>query len=248
MNIMIGMPLILGWAAAFFVNYLADVLPATRRLSTPACKQCAAEFAWTDFLLLKVCSACDHPRGWRTWMTQLLGMMATIYIWLIPPQGLGFWLGFLLLIYLAVVFVIDVEHRLILHPVSYFGILLGLLVGIKLHGILPTLFGGALGFGIMYILYYLGILFARRISKRRGEAVIEEGDALGFGDVNLAGVLGLILGGNLIWIAILFAILAGGVVSLFYIFWMMALKRYEAFAAIPYAPFLILSALFFLYS
>ena len=247
MNITIIIPLVLGWAAALLVNFLADVLPATGRLSTPACKQCAAEFTWTDYLLLKRCSACDHPRGWRTWITQLLGVMATIYIWLFQPQGLGFWLGFVLLIYLAVVFVIDVEHRLILHPVSYFGVLLGLLIGIKLNGILPTLFGGVLGFGIMFALYYFGVLFARWISKRRDETVVEEGDALGYGDVNLAGVLGLMLGGNIIWLGILMPILAGGLVSIIYIIWMLALKRYEAFAAIPYAPFLIFSAIFFIY-
>lgn len=247
MNLSIGLPLILGWVAALLVNYLADVLPATRRLTSPACTQCAAKFAWTDYLLLKGCSACNHPRGWRTWITQILGVVATIYIWLSPPQGLGFWLGFVLLIYLAVVFVIDIEYRLVLHPVSYFGIVLGLLVGTILHGIIPTLIGGAAGFGIMYLLYYLGILFVRWMSKRRGETVIEEGDALGFGDVNLAGVLGLILGGQLIWIGILIAILAGGAVSLVLILGMLALKRYEAFAAIPYAPFLILGAIYILY-
>jgi len=247
MSITIVIPLILGWAASLLVNYLADVLPATRRFSTPICNQCAAKYAWTDYLLLKGCATCDHPRGWRMWITQFLGLLSTLYIWLSPPKGLGFWLGFILLIYLAVVFVIDVEHRLVLHPTSYFGAILGLLIGIKLHGIFPTLLGGVLGFGIMFGLYYLGIIFARRISRRRGDTVIEEGDALGFGDVNLAGIFGFMLGANLIWIGILFAILAGGVTSLIYIFGMLLLKRYEAYAAIPYAPFLIFSVLFFLY-
>ena len=239
MNLSIMLPLILGWAAALLVNYLADVLPATRQLTSPACTQCEANFAWTDYLLLKHCSSCNLPRGWRTWITQILSVMATIYIWLFPPQGLGFWLGFVLLVYLAVVFVIDIEHRLILHPVSYFGIALGLLVGTNLHGIKETLFGGMLGFGIMFSLYYLGVLFARWMSKRRGETVIEEGDALGFADVNLAGVLGLILGGQLIWIGILTAILAGGLVSLILILGILARKRYKTFAAIPYAPFVL---------
>ncbi|MCP4141345.1 MAG: prepilin peptidase [Chloroflexi bacterium] len=247
MNISIGIPIFLGWFSALLVNYLADVLPATRKLTSPACKNCSAKFAWKDYLLLKNCSACEHSRGWRAWLTQGLGIAATVYMWLYPPSALGFWLGWLLLIYLAVVFVIDIEHRLVLHPVSYFGVLLGLVVGTKLHGILIALLGGALGFGIMFSLYYLGVLFARWMSKRRGETVIEEGDALGFGDVNLAGVLGLILGSKLIWIGILTAILAGGVVSLILIIGMLALKRYEAFAAIPYAPFLILGAVWLLY-
>jgi len=46
-----------------------------------------------------------------------------------PPKELGFWLGFFLLIYLAVVLIIDLEHRLVLHPVSYFGVALGVAGG-----------------------------------------------------------------------------------------------------------------------
>ena len=247
MNITIGIPIILGWFAALLVNYLADVLPATRELTSPVCKYCSTKFTWRDYLLLKRCSACGHSRNWRMWLTQVFGIVATLYIWLFPPSALGFWLGWILLIYFAVVFIIDLEYRLVLHPVSYFGVLLGLLVGTKLHGFLPTLFGGVLGFGIMFSLYYLGVLFARWMSKRRGETVIEEGDALGFGDVNLAGVLGLILGGKLIWVGILTAILAGGAVSLILIIGMLVFKRYKAFAAIPYAPFLILGAVWLLY-
>ena len=247
MSLSIVFPFILGWLAALLVNYLADVLPATRKLSSPVCKQCSAKFTWTDYLLFKKCASCGVARGWRTWLTQLLGVVATVYIWLSPPKALGFWLGYLLLIYLAVVFIIDVEHRLVLHPVSYFGIGLGLLVGIQLNGIGSTLIGGFAGFAMMFSLYYLGVLFARWMSKRRGETVIEEGDALGYGDVNLAGILGLILGWPLISMGILTAILAGGLVSLVLILGMLALKRYEAFSAIPYAPFLILGAILLLY-
>ncbi len=246
MDITILIPIFLGWLAALFVNYAADVLPATRRLTSPACSQCAAKPTWTDYLLLKGCRGCGRPRGWRTWVTQFVGVAATVYIWLSPPQGLGFALGLILLIYLAIVFVIDMEHRLILHPISIIGALLGLGIGYLLHGIRLTLIGGAAGFGIMFILYYFGVLFARAMSRRRGDP-IEEGDALGFGDVNLAGVLGLMVGWPLIWIGVLTAILAGGAVSLIIILGMLAFKRYKAFAAIPYAPFLILGAALLLY-
>jgi leader peptidase (prepilin peptidase)/N-methyltransferase len=94
-------------------------------------------------------------------------------------------------------------------------------------------------------LYYLGIAFSRYLSRRRGTEIEEE--ALGFGDVNLAGVLGLVLGWPLIWISLLFGILAGGVISLVIILGMLVSRRYRAFTAIPYAPFLILGAVFFLY-
>ena len=244
---MLGLPILLGWLAALLVNYLADVLPATRKLTSPICTHCTATTAWTDYLLLKPCSACGKWRSWRTWITQISGVTATFYIWLSPPPALGFWLGWILLIYLGVVFIIDIEHRLVLHPTSYVGAVLAFYIGTTIHGAATSLLGGAAGFGIMFVLYYLGILFARWMSKRRGETVIEEGDALGFGDVNLAGILGLLLGWPLIAAGILTAILAGGAVSLLIILGMLALKRYEAFAAIPYAPFLILGAVWLLY-
>lgn len=247
MNISIVIPIVLGWLAALLVNYISDVLPATRKLTTPTCQQCTVKTTLTDYLLLKTCSACGIARSWRTWLVQFFGVAASLYIWFVPPKGLGYWLSFILLIYLAVVFVIDVEHRLILHPVSYVGIAVGLLIGIILHGIQSTLIGGAVGFGVMYLLYIMGVLFARRLARRQGETAIEEGDALGFGDVNLAGIVGLMLGWPLISFGILAAILAGGVVSLLLIVGMLLLKRYQAFAAIPYAPFLILGVVLLIF-
>ncbi len=247
MNIFVILPILLGWLAALLANYISDVLPATRKFTTPTCQHCAAKTAWSDYLLLKPCSACGKARSWRTWSVQFLGVATSLYIWFAPPQGLNYWLSFILLIYLAIVFIIDVEHRLILHPVSYVGIAVGLLIGITLHGIQSTLIGGTVGFGAMYLLYYLGVLFARRMARKQAETAIEEGDALGFGDVNLAGIIGLILGWPLISFGILAAILAGGAVSLLLIIGMLLMKKYQAFAAIPYAPFLILSVVFLLF-
>lgn len=247
MRLDLGLPILLGWLAAFFVNYLADVLPATRKLASPLCAHCAAKTAWRDYLLLQPCRACGKQRSWRTWITQFFGIAFTLYLWLSPPAALGFWRAWILLVYLGVVFIIDLEHRLILHPTSYVGIALAVYIGASIHGIKVSLLGGVTGFGIMFVLYYFGILFARWISKRRSESVIEDGDALGFGDVNLAGILGLLLGYPLVIGGILTAILAGGAISFLLIVGMLAMKRYKAFVAIPYAPFLILSAIWLLY-
>jgi leader peptidase (prepilin peptidase)/N-methyltransferase len=71
--------------------------------------------------------------------------------------------------------------------------------------------------------------------------------ALGFGDVNLAGVIGLMLGWPLIVFGLLFAILLGGAFSLLFVVFMMSRKKYEAFSAIPYAPFLVLSVIYVFY-
>jgi leader peptidase (prepilin peptidase) / N-methyltransferase len=238
-------PIVLGLFAGWLINYLADVLPLTRRLSQPVCKQCQTVYPPVDYLLLRPCRSCGQRRGWRSWLTQLLALAGTLYIWTIPPKTMGFAAGLLLLTYLGVILIIDLEHRLILHPTSLFGALLGLGIGTLAHGLEKTLIGGAFGFAVMLGLYYLGDLFRRSLSRRRGVEIEEE--ALGFGDVNLAGILGLLLGWPLIWVSLLFGILAGGVISLFIIVGMLISRRYQAFTAIPYAPFLILGAVFFLY-
>lgn len=198
-----------------------------------------------DYLLLRPCRSCGSPRSWRSYPVQAVLLIATLYMWVDPSKRLGFWLSFILLIFLAVVFVIDVEHRLILHPVSLTGAVLGLGIGIYLHGLTTTLIGGAVGFGSMLVLYYLGEVFTRYMSKRRGEQIDEV--ALGFGDVNLAGIIGLLLGFPLVIFGLLFAILVGGAFSLLLVLVMLFRRKYQAFTAIPYGPFLILSVLYALY-
>ena len=246
MNMLIVLlPVFLGVLAGFIVNYISDVLPATRRLSQPTCQNCGETLAWTDYLLLRACHACKQKRSPRTYSVLLVLLAATLYIWFSPPGRIGFWLGYILLIYLGVVFIIDLEHRLIMHPISYIGAVLGFGIGLYAHGLVPTLIGGAFGFGIMLLLYYLGEVFSRYMSKRRGQEIDEV--ALGFGDVNLCGITGLLLGWPVILAGLLFTIFAGGVGSIIVIAYMLIRKRYEAFTPIPYAPFLILSVLFYLY-
>ena len=238
-------PIVLGLAAGYLVNYVSDVLPFTRRFSQPVCTSCGKTFAWKDYFLLQACSSCGHKRNPRTYVVLLILTAATIYIWLVPPGKINFLLAYILLAYLGVVFVIDLEHRLIMHPVSITGAILGLVIGIFAHGLVPTLLGGAFGFGSMLLLYYLGEAFTRYMSKRRGEVIDEV--ALGFGDVNLCGVTGLLLGWPVILAGLLFTIFAGGIGSLLVIAYMIMRKRYNAFTPIPYAPFLIFSVLFYLY-
>ena len=122
---------------------------------------------------------------------------------------------------------------------------LGLGVGWYLHGLVETLAGAAVGFSLMLGMYYIGVLFSRWLSRRRGETITEE--ALGFGDVNLSGILGLILGWPGILAGLTIAILLGGAVSLLYLLFMLTTRRYKMFTAIPYGPFLVMSAISLLF-
>jgi prepilin signal peptidase PulO-like enzyme (type II secretory pathway) len=78
------------------------------------------------------------------------------------------------------------------------------------------------------------------VSRMRVEPLDEV--AFGFGDVTLSGVLGLIVGYPGIILALFAGVMAGGAFSLVYMLGMKLRGRYDAFAAIPYGPFLIIGA------
>lgn len=239
--------IILGWIAGAMINYLADVLPIYRRFVAPECMQCQAKQSFLNYLIWpRRCIACGKRRGLRTWIVEGVAIVATVWMWAAPPYRLPFVLGYILLIYFGVVVVIDLEHRLILHPVSLVGVALGLVTGIWLHGLRSTLLGGLAGFGGMLGLYIFGIILVRLLSLLRGRGVAD-GEALGFGDVNLSGVLGLMLGWPGIVAGLFLAVMLGGVVSLLYMVVMIARRRYQAFSAIPYGPFLVAGAVILLY-
>ena len=260
MDITLFIPAILGWFAGLFINYTSDVLPLTRRFSQAACPECQTPFPWADYLTLRACRNCGKSRSLRAWLVQILAVGSFVYFWLFPSRALGIPLGMLVLIYFGIIMVIDLEHRLILHPTSLAGALLGLIVGTYIHsrtggllmGVGKSLLGGLFGFGVMYLLYQLGTLVARaRARKMRaaGQADDEE-EALGGGDVYLAGVLGLMLGWPFIWKALLWGVMLGGLVSFVFILVLLARRRYASDALmtfIPYGPYFIVSAFYFLF-
>ena len=125
MTLTLLLPIVLGWLAGLFINYCADVLPLTRRFSQPVCRKCGAPFSWVDYLALRACRTCGEGRSLRTWLVQILATAAFVYFWMVPSKALGIPLGMVVLIYFGIITVIDLEHRLILHPTSLAGAVLG---------------------------------------------------------------------------------------------------------------------------
>ena len=237
---------IIGWVIGAAINYLSDTLPAKRRIARPTCPACGADqsLTYTIFPVGK-CPSCGKRHSIRTWLIQIAATGIAIWMWFAPRPDLGFVLGMFLVLYFGVVVVIDLEHHLILHPVSLAGGVLGLGTGILIHGFFFTLLGGLAGLGIMFLLYLFGNAFAALASRLRG-AALDEG-AMGFGDVTLSGVLGLMLGWPGILMGLVIGIVIGGLVSLIYLVVSMLLRRYRAFTAIPYGPFLIAGAVLLLF-
>lgn len=240
---------LIGLFAGMLVNYLADILPVRRRFAAPICLNCGQPFALGNYLFWpRRCTNCQQRRTARTWVIEIIGVGLALWLWNSPEaqQRLGIFWGAVVLIYFGVIFVIDFEHRLILHPTSWFGAVLGLIVGTLLNGIVLTLIGGAVGYGLMFGLYYLGGLFTKLMARLQGRTIDEV--ALGFGDVNLTGVLGLMLGWPNVVIALFLSVLSAGVVGGLLLLSKMVSRKYRSFMlAMPYGPFLILGAFLMLF-
>jgi leader peptidase (prepilin peptidase)/N-methyltransferase len=129
-----------------------------------------------------------------------------------------------------IIFVIDLEHGLILNKVVYPGMVAALLLALYPWpwltqwiepGIASAALGGAIGFGIFLLI---------AIASRGG---------MGWGDVKLAALIGLATGFPLVFFAILMGAIVGGVVARALV---IAKKRTRR-ETIPFGPFLALAAM-----
>ncbi len=237
---------LLGWVVGAFINYISDVMPIRRRLVAPLCQACASRIPLLNYFIWpRRCLSCGTHRARRVWVVEILIILATIWLWTNPSSRLGFIPGLIVLAYFSIVAVIDLEHRLILHPISLVGSILGIIIGVWLHGWLSTLIGGLVGFGIMLALFSIGVVFVRTIIRKKRPGFDDE--PLGFGDVILSGILGLFVGWPGIVLCLIVGILIAGLGALLYILGRMVTHHYQSFDFVPYGPFLLTGAFILLF-
>jgi prepilin signal peptidase PulO-like enzyme (type II secretory pathway) len=237
---------LVGYLIGVGVNFVIEWLYQRREAYTSEQVEAIKKIGWLKYLAWPFSTGRD--RFWqklRILLVEIIFIAAAVWLWASPPEAVAIWWGIPVLVYFAIVIVMDIEYRVVLHQVSIAGAVLGLAVGIYLRGIVVTLIGGAVGYIVMYLFYKLGEVFVRWVSKRRGEELDEV--ALGFGDVNLSGVVGLFLGWPPIVLGLFIAVFGGGLVSILFVLISMVFRRFRAFAAMPYAPFLALAALVMLF-
>jgi len=246
--------LLLGFALGVIVNLLADSLPRYRRPRWPRCPGCIAPrpaLHLSGILALAIaggrCPHCGARRGARAPLVEAVAAVGAAAISAAAPSGWSYWTGILAGFIFLLITVIDVEHRLILHVVSLpSAVALGLVRSLDpSQGLVKTLGGGLAGIAVLGAMYLLGLVFSRLAAMGRGRAIEEI--AFGFGDVMLGGVLGLAVGWPGILVAVVLGIFAAGVFSLGLILVQLFRRRYAAFLAIPYGPFLVLGAAVVLY-
>jgi len=252
MNFMLIVPILLSLIAAMLINYMADVLPHTFHLGRPACHKdnCPAVFSWKDYFLLRKCPSCGKRSRVRTILVYLVMILMAVYLWALPPGGMGFYLGLLAFAYLVLVAVIDLETHWILLPLNIAGVLIAGGAGLLMHGWQETLIGAAAGLGIVYIFYLFGKLFTKLRARKMKVDPKEIDEAFAFGDVLLAGILGLFLGWPLIWFGLLAGTLLSGIVSLIVIVVLFIQKKYRQQALmvfIPLGPAFIAGAILLVY-
>ena len=101
------------------VNYLADVLPSRRKITAPFCLDCGTHFGTLNYILWpRRCPNCKQRRTIRTWIVEATMIIIGIWLWMQPIAEINPLLTGLLIAYFMLVIIVDLEHRLILHPVS----------------------------------------------------------------------------------------------------------------------------------
>lgn len=160
--------MITGWLSAKLVNHLADLFRIN--LSNKAKN--------------------------RPVFVYIILVASSLWISLLPSEHynspFGRFLALLMMAYLVLIAVIDYENRVVFNWTSLFGLFYGLVFGAWRWGFTQALLGGVIGLLSMAMIYIGGKAYLRLTKKIRSNDV--GNDAIGSGDVFLAGILGLFLG------------------------------------------------------
>ena len=237
---------IVGVIIGILINYFSDVLPVSRRIARPLCRMCNQPFSIKDYLFSCRCSICGVNTSTRSTIVLISAIVICVLLKFFPLSILSFWATLPILIFLGVIIVIDIEHRVVLVQTSIFGFVLFFLYGIRLNGLLSTIFGALAGFLIMLIFYFLGLAFTKIAGKLRHQKTDEV--AFGFGDVFIGTILGLLTGWPLIVGAFFITIFAFVAFSFVLFIALILTKRYHAFSNTqPFTTFQILGAIAIFY-
>ena len=235
---------LLGLAIGSFLNVCIDRLPQGQSIINPPshCAACNHKLGMLDLIplfsylwLRGRCRYCQAPIPLRLPIVEgITGLLFALLFW---KYGLGLELG-IFLIYtslLIIIFVIDLENQLVLDIVVFPGMVLVLALssvwsGMEVIDLMPagapgriisSLAGGVLGMAMMALPFVI---------YRQG---------MGFGDVKLGALIGLMVGYPLILVAVLQSWILGGLVAAI----LLALGIKKRKDPLPFAIFLTLTAM-----
>jgi prepilin signal peptidase PulO-like enzyme (type II secretory pathway) len=250
---------IIGILVGVVVNLLADALPNRSRIPFPpryADGSPRPPIAWlgiTAFLFRKRAAPDGTKLRWRYPATELftaglmiLTLLATSDDDKMTALQLTFWLIYMAIF--ALITVIDLEHRLILFiviiPACVVAILDALTTGYG-ASLSEALIGGAVGFGVFFLMYLGGFLFIYVMAQTRGRSTSEV--AFGYGDVMLITLSGLILGWQPLIPAMFLTVFLGALGAVAWLVgrWLTG-NRYSLFTPLPYGQYIIIATVIML--
>jgi leader peptidase (prepilin peptidase)/N-methyltransferase len=236
---------LLGLAVGSFLNVCIDRLPQNKSIAYPPshCEACQHKLTAKDlipvFSYLRLRGRCRYcqasiPRK-LLWVERATAVSCALLYWhyrLNPELGVMAFYACLFII----VFVIDLEHSLILNKIVYPSMVVALLLSLIPQswlkqetwltttiepGIASAALGGAIGFAVFLVI-----------------ALVSRG-GMGWGDVKLAALIGLATGFPLVFVAIIMAAILGGIVAVI----LLATRRRGRREMIPFGPFLAVAAM-----
>jgi len=221
-----------------FLNVVADRLPAGRSIVSPSshCPECRRSLSAKDMVpifsyiwLRGRCRYCGVSIPMRLfWVELAVGVLFAFLYWY---YGLG-WELLVVAFYcclFVVLLVIDLEHSILPNKIVYPGMGVALAVALAaefvLVGVGPGIKSAAIGGGIG-----LGLLLIPALIYRGG---------MGWGDVKLAALIGLVTGFPLVLVAMFLGIVSGGLVAAILLLFKLKGRK----DAMPFGPFLSLAAM-----
>ena len=223
---------LLGTAVGSFLNVCIDRLPAGKSLAYPPshCDTCQHRLSPKDLIpvfsylwLHGRCRYCQTSIPRRIpWVEIGTGLLFALAFWHYGLTAQFAVTAFYICIFL-VLGIIDLEHKLILNKIVYPAAAIALIIDAFLPqpGIIDGVIGGAIGFGFLFI----PILISR--------------GGMGWGDIKMAALIGLVTGFPLVFVSLLLGIIAGGAVAGI----LLLLKIKSRKEAIPFGPFLSAAAI-----
>ncbi len=229
-----GIFALFGAVIGSFLNVLCDRLPESQSIVTPPskCPGCARRLSALDMIpivswlvLRGRCRTCGASIPQRVFWVELITAAAFGLLYLNFGFSLTLWIGLLYACITIVIFVIDMEHQLILNSILIPSMALAFGVSL-LHSridLAPTplmaVIGGVAGFVIFLLVYILS----------RG--------GMGEGDVKLGAFAGLVTGWPNIIAAVILSWIIGGIAAI----GLLLLRRKGRREAIAFGPFLALT-------
>jgi leader peptidase (prepilin peptidase)/N-methyltransferase len=247
---------LLGAAVGSFLNVSIDRLPSRKSVVRPPsyCDGCQRQLAAKDLIpvfsfiwLRRRCRSCGALIPWRVfWVEAGTGILFGFIYWYFmvypaSPETLQLVVTIFYSCVFIIIFGIDLEHQLILNRIVYPTALIALVLDIALQQ--PWLMESAPG-----VFQSIPDVAARTVVGITGgvtgfvllliPALVFRG-GMGWGDVKMAGLIGLVVGFPLVFVSILGAIIGGGILAAILLL-VRIKKRGEA---IPFGPFLSLAAI-----